>query len=279
MRTQANGFQLPEKDRAQVTDPDQIANWRRYTKLHTQLYPYLRAAAATYRRSGMPVMRHLALSYPTDRRASAREDEFLFGPDLLAAPVLQPGARTRTLYLPRGRWVDLWRSLDYIARDGSLRLRRSRLLAGGRAVTLPAPLAELPLLGRAGALLTLLSPDVDTLAPYGRGRGLVHLRERRDRLRLLAFPRGRSSGRFLEQGRLRSRESAGRWALAIDDTRARRWSLQVALATLRRPFRPCEVALDGRRLPPRAWRYRPEGRVLRAGFAARRHSRLTVSAC
>jgi alpha-glucosidase (family GH31 glycosyl hydrolase) len=39
MRTQANGFSLPPKDRPQVTDPDQIANWRRYTKLHTQLSP------------------------------------------------------------------------------------------------------------------------------------------------------------------------------------------------------------------------------------------------
>ena len=279
MRTQANGFQLPEKDRAQVTDPDQIANWRRYTKLHTQLYPYLRAAAAGYRRSGLPVMRHLALAYPADPRATVREDEFLFGPDLLAAPVLEPGARRRALYLPRGRWVDLWRSLDYVARDGSLRLRRARLLAGRRGVTLPAPLEELPLLARAGALIALLSPDVDTLAPYGRGRGLVHLRERRDRLRLLAFPRGRSSGRFLERGRLRSREAGGRWTLTIDDSRTRRWSLQVALGTLRRPFRPCEVALDGRPLPGRAWDYARKGRVLRASILVRRGARLVVSAC
>ena len=57
---------------------------------------------------GMPLMRHLALRWPGDRDAVAREDEFMFGPDLLAAPVLEPGATERELYLPRGRWVDFW---------------------------------------------------------------------------------------------------------------------------------------------------------------------------
>jgi alpha-glucosidase (family GH31 glycosyl hydrolase) len=279
MRTEANGFAIPEKDRPQVTDPDQIGNWRRYTKLRTELYPYLRAAAAAYRRTGMPIMRHLALRYPRDRRATAREDEFLFGPDLLAAPVLEPGARQRSLYLPRGRWVDLWRSLDYVAHDGSLRLRGGRSLTGRRAVTLPAPLEELPLLARAGTLLPLLPADVDTLAPYGRGQRIVHLRDRRRQLALIAFPRGASSARFLDRGRLRSREGSGSWTLEIDGSPARRWAMQVALGTLRHPFHPCAVALDGRRLPGRAWSYATAGRVLDVRFRAAGGTRLVVSGC
>ena len=47
MRTQANGVAVPPSARPQVLDPDQIANWRRYTKLHTQLYPYIAAAERT----------------------------------------------------------------------------------------------------------------------------------------------------------------------------------------------------------------------------------------
>ena len=82
MRTQANGVAVPAKDRPQVIDPDQIDNWRRYTKLHTQLYPYLTAALKKYRRSGLPPMRHLALAYPKDGQAAAREDEFLLPPKL-----------------------------------------------------------------------------------------------------------------------------------------------------------------------------------------------------
>ena len=74
-----------------------------------------------------------------------------------------------------------------------MRLGRARLLAGGRRVVLPAPLAQLPLLVRAGAVIPLLAPDVDTLSGYGRRPGLVHLSDRRGQLRLLAFPRGQSS--------------------------------------------------------------------------------------
>jgi alpha-glucosidase (family GH31 glycosyl hydrolase) len=55
--------------------------------------------------------------------------KFLFGPDLLAAPVLEPGARWRRVYLPRGRWIDLWRSARYVERSGGLRLGRSRALS------------------------------------------------------------------------------------------------------------------------------------------------------
>ena len=90
MRTQADGIAVPEKPRPQVWDADQIDNWRRYTKLRTQLYPYIDAADAFYQRKGVPIMRHLALRWPGDEQAVAREDEFLFGPDLLAAPVLEP---------------------------------------------------------------------------------------------------------------------------------------------------------------------------------------------
>jgi hypothetical protein len=152
-------------------------------------------------------------------------------------------------------------------------------LAGRRNATLPAPLTELPLLARAGALLALLPADVDTLAPYGRGRGLVGLSERRGRLQLIALPRGTSSGRFLAHGRLRSREGGRGWTLEIDDTRRRRWSVQAGLGAMRRPFRPCEVRVDGRVLNGSMWEYRQKGQVLRASFRADRDSRVTATAC
>ena len=103
MRMQRNGVAFPEKERPQVEDDDQIANWRRYAKLHTRLFPYLEAADRVYRRTGTadhapPGAR---LSRATSARAS-REDEYLFGPDLLAAPVIEPGATERELYLPPG---------------------------------------------------------------------------------------------------------------------------------------------------------------------------------
>jgi alpha-glucosidase (family GH31 glycosyl hydrolase) len=265
MRTQANGIRIPDSPRPQVWDPEIASHWRRWAQLRTQLYPYLAAADSEYRRTGLPIMRHLALAYPGDRRAIAQEDEFLFGPSLLAAPVLEPGAKRRRLYLPPGDWVDLWRSARY--REG-LSLRRARVLRGGRSVTVPAPLDELPLLARAGTLLALLPPDVDTLADYGDRSAATSLDEAAGRRVLIAFPRGASSTRLEDGGVVRSREQAGAWSLSIGSTRRRTWKIEASLATLRHPLRPCALAARGGRL--RGWRFDRRTKVLRATFAARR---------
>jgi hypothetical protein len=185
----------------------------------------------------------------------------MFGPDLLAAPVVEPDARRRELYLPAGRWVDLWRSVTYDARSGGLRLGRARPVAGGRDVTVPAPQDELPLMARAGTVLPLLPPDVDTLADYGEGtRGLVRMRDRANRVELLAFPRGNTLARFGDSDSLRSVETRGRWALKVRGARTRRYVVQASLATLRRPFTPCAVTVAAKRVP---FRYDRRTRVLR----------------
>jgi alpha-glucosidase (family GH31 glycosyl hydrolase) len=271
MRTQANGVAVPAKDRPQVLDDDQIANWRRYAKLHTQLYPYIVAAERDYRRAGMPLMRHLALAYPADHGAAEAEDQFLFGPDLLAAPVLDEGSRERRVFLPPGRWVDLWRSAVYRERSGAIALRRASVLRGSRMVTVPAPLAELPLLVRAGAVLPLLPPGVDTLASFGRrDPELVTLAERRRSLRLLAFPRARSAARIYRDERLTSVESGERWRLKIDGRIRRAYALEASFAAMRHPFVPCRVTLDGRELSPRRWSFDPRAELLEARFRGRR---------
>jgi alpha-glucosidase (family GH31 glycosyl hydrolase) len=280
MRTQANGYSFRDDRarRSQVWNPDVLPIWRRYAKLRTQLYPYISAASRTYQRTGLPIVRHLALVYPTDRAARAQQ-EFMFGPHLLAAPVVERGARTRSLRLPRGRWVDLWRSAAYDRGTGGLKLGRARTLAGGRDVTLPAPLAELPLLARAGALLPLLPPDTDTLADIGKARGLVHLRERRYRLHVLAFPRGISRADLGTGVRALSVERRGRWSLRLTAVRKRHaFRLQASMATLRRPFRPCSVRLKGRKLPRRLWRYDTRDRVLHMHFRVKRGT-LVVRRC
>ena len=277
MRTKRSGIALPAYERPQVFDPASMPIWRRYAKLHTQLLPYIEAADAEYRATGMPLMRHGLLTDPGDPRAIRADDQFEFGPDLLAAPVLRPGARRRSLYLPRGRWVDLWRSGRYVARDGSLSLGSARLLRGRRRVTLPAPRDELPLLVRAGAVLPLLPADVDTLAPYA-GAGVVRLADRRDRMQLLAFPRGRSESRMGARGeRLVSVEGGGRWTLAVRGKRARGYRLQASLRTLRRPFAPRRVLLAGRPLARSAWSYDRRSGVLRVAFRCR-SARLAVEA-
>ena len=276
MRTEANGIRIPDSPRPQIWDPEIVGHWRRWAKLRTQLYPYLAAADREYRASGLPIMRHLVLAYPRDQRAARVDDEFLFGPSLLAAPVLDEGATQRRAYLPRGRWVDLWRSASYRESDGGLSLGRPHLLRGRRAVTLPAPLGELPLLARAGTLLALLPPDVDTLARYGDRSTSISLGERERRRVLLAFPRGSSSAALEDGGTLRSLERPGEWSLTVRSSRARTWEIQASLGTLHNRLRPCRVSARGGRV--QRWRFDRRTRVLTATLSAR-DATLTARAC
>ncbi len=171
MRMQANGFTLRPSTRAQIFDADVLPVWTRYARLRTQLYPYLARAQRAYDRTGMPLMRALALAFPHDPKALERDDEYLLGPDLLVAPVLDDGVRARKVYLPRGRWFDYW--------------HRGPALRGRRDVVVPAPLDELPLFVRRGAAVRLLPRDVRTLARYGKGT-VVRLADRPGRRTLLA---------------------------------------------------------------------------------------------
>jgi alpha-glucosidase/alpha-D-xyloside xylohydrolase len=85
-------------------------------------------------------MRSLWLHYPRDPIAIARGDEYLWGRDILVAPVVEPGATSRNVYLPEGGWYDFW-SNDRIT--------------GGREITCPVDLETLPLYIPAGAILPL----------------------------------------------------------------------------------------------------------------------------
>ena len=262
MRTKAEGIGVAKADRPQIWDRDVLPVWRRYAKLRTQLLPYVEAADAEYRRTGMPIMRHFALAFPGDRRAAGVDDAFAFGPDLVAAPVLRPGARRRALRVPAGRWVEVWRAFAYRPRSGELGLGRrpARLLRGGRSRSLRAGLDELPLLARAGTLLPLLPADVDTLADRYDTAALTSLRERAGRLRVLALPRGRSSARAGTDATLTSSEGRRSWTFTVRGRRARTIDVEASLATVRRPFRPRAVTAGGRRV---SWAFDRRARVLR----------------
>jgi alpha-glucosidase (family GH31 glycosyl hydrolase) len=113
---------------------------RTYLEWRYRLLPYLYTAVAESCASGMPIIRAMWLHFADDPIAVARGDQYMFGPDLLVAPVVEKGATRRRLYLPRGRWRDFW---------------SGALLEGGREIERPVDLATLPLYVRAGAVLPL----------------------------------------------------------------------------------------------------------------------------
>src|SRR5262245_46639701 len=113
---------------------------RKYLELRYQLLPYLYSAVRECCETGLPIMRALWLHYADDPRAVVRGDEYLWGRDILVAPVTEKGATRRTLYLPRGTWFDFW---------------AAEKLSGGRELSRPVDLATMPLYVRAGAILPL----------------------------------------------------------------------------------------------------------------------------
>jgi alpha-D-xyloside xylohydrolase len=111
----------------------------RYLRLRERLKPYVLDVMRAAHEEGLPVMRPLFLEFPDDPAAWSVDDSYLFGPDLLVAPVLTAGATARTAYLPAGAsWTDAWTGETY---------------EGGRAVTVDAPLDRIPLFLRDGARL------------------------------------------------------------------------------------------------------------------------------
>ena len=103
----------------------------------------------------------------------------------------------------------------------------------------------------------------------------MHLRERRYRLHVLAFPRGISRADLGTGVRALSVERRGRWSLRLRAARKKHaFRLQASLANLRRPFRPCSVRLKGRRLKRRLWSYdRRDARAARPFQGEARHAR------
>ncbi|MCB0857986.1 MAG: glycoside hydrolase family 31 protein [Solirubrobacterales bacterium] len=278
MRSKAEGIGATMASRPQVWDEDILPFWRRYTKLRTQMFPYLVAANATYRETGMPVMKHLALTNPKDHRATGIEDQYMFGPDLLVSPVLTPGATSRRLYLPKGRWINFWQAISYGEKRGSFDLGKAKQIRGGRQIKVRAPLEQAPVMVKAGSLLPMLPANTDTLAPYAKSR-FTGLDDNRRKLHLIAFPRGKSSTGYMKSGTISSREGRRNWQLRITGAGYVGLHLEASLHTLTHLFRPRTVWVGGRELRRGTdWFFNRRSGVLRVTTNLRPGVALKVSA-
>lgn len=123
-------------------DEEAVRIYRRYAVLHDRLVPYIARWARAAIEEGLPIVRPLVFEYPQDTLAALHEDQYLFGPDLLVAPIhgeaLEAGMSARPVYLPAGRWVNFWTGESW---------------QGPLVLTVPAPLDQVPLFVREGAEL------------------------------------------------------------------------------------------------------------------------------
>ncbi len=125
-------------DSKEFHNPEVEPICRKYLELRYRLLPYTYTAVRAAHDTGLPIMRALWLHYGDDSRAAERGDEYLWGRDILVAPVIEQGATARKLYLPRGIWYDFW---------------TNEKVEGGREVSRPVDLTTMPLYVRAGAII------------------------------------------------------------------------------------------------------------------------------
>ena len=126
---------------AERTGDDRVVPvFRRFAQLRDRLVPHLAAEAKSAVATGEPLMRGLFFDHADDPAIWDHPLQFTIGRSLLVAPVTEPGAADWSTYLPAGDWVDVW---------------TGEALAGGRVVTRPVPLEEVPVYARADAPLDL----------------------------------------------------------------------------------------------------------------------------
>ena len=200
-------------------------------------------ARTSTRESGLPMMRHMVLAAPDEPWLASVVSQYLFGADLLVAPVAVAGATRQVAFLPAGTWVEWWPSVT-MSDDGAIALGAATRHEGGRGIIVDAPLEEIPLFVRSGSVIPLLPADVETLADYGDD-DVVRLADRPDERTLLAFPDGDWSGPLGPGETMTATATPDEWTLTLDAATARTYTIEASLVGLGDDFVPCSVTVDG----------------------------------
>ncbi len=111
---------------------------RKFIELRYRLLPYLYTSFYQYIRDGYPILRPLAFVDQEDPNVLHREDEFMHGDHILICPIVEANSKGRYVYFPRGEWYNYW---------------TAELVQGGDEQWVDAPLEDMPLFMRAGAVI------------------------------------------------------------------------------------------------------------------------------
>ena len=107
----------------------------KYIRLRAEMKPYVQDLVANVTKSGVPTMRPLAFAFPSDTGSHGINDQYMFGDDLLVAPVTVQGAVNRSVYFPAGaKWTNFFNSQDVVE--------------GGQRLVVDAPLDTIPVYRR-----------------------------------------------------------------------------------------------------------------------------------
>ncbi|MEU9245784.1 TIM-barrel domain-containing protein [Streptomyces sp. NPDC048385] len=235
----------------------------KFLRLRESLVPYTYTLAQEANATGTPIVRPLYLQYPEEDDAYAKADsEYLYGPDMLVAPVTSPGTSTTTpVWFPPGRWTDYFTGQTYTAP------------AGGATQDVATTLDTMPVFVRAGGIVATRSDDVPhdahspldkisvTVAPGASGAFSLY---EDDGVSSVA---GRSA-----TTRIRYTEHNDAHVLRIGPARgtfrgqAGRRTWTVSFLGVEQP--PRQVVTDGAQLSKSAWHWDAGRHVLRISMSA-----------
>jgi len=226
-------------------------NFRRHAQLRLRLFPYIYTHALLTRLYGRKMI----------QGEQAHRFQYLFGDSFLVAPVCEPGATNRLVWLPPGdRWMDYWTGLSY---------------AGGQQVTIAAPIEYLPLLVRAGAIIPMrdYAPSVlrghnatltlDVFPDGAIGPSQFTLYEDdgiSNDYRTNAFATTRITCEPARDGQMIKFCISPMQGYYDGKLKRRCWKLQMHTAA-----KPSSVSLNGR---PATWHYQPDSRILEMTWKA-----------
>jgi alpha-D-xyloside xylohydrolase len=155
-------------------DDELVAIAQTQVRAHHDLIPYTRSFIYEATRTGFPIMRSLIFAYPDDAGLYDTWDEYLFGSEILVAPVTTAATTSREVYLPAGQWMDY--------ND------RVTVQQGPVKISAQAPLGTIPLFVREGAII----PRGDILKANNSWQA-----DWAPKLRIEVFPSSRVSGQFM----------------------------------------------------------------------------------
>jgi alpha-glucosidase len=111
---------------------------RKFVELRYKLLPYLYTSFWQYAEEGTPMLKSLVVYDQEDQQTHYRNDEFIFGDKILVCPILEPNAKGRRMYIPRGEWYNFW---------------TRETITGGKEAWVDADIDEIPLFVKSGSII------------------------------------------------------------------------------------------------------------------------------
>ena len=148
-----------------------LENYKKFARLHTDLFPYIYTYAHIASKTGIPIMRAMVLEFEEETGIwdELCEKQYCFGSEILVAPIHYGFSRTRPVYLPTGLWRDFW---------------TGELFEGGKEINCHAEVDQIPVFAKAGAIIPKLDPSPQTLV-QSENKNIEHAS---DNLRVVVYP-------------------------------------------------------------------------------------------